>query len=156
MTRSLPSFVQEMLAVPPHAGDGVHLWMFNVARQLHAHLPAVEIVALLESRLQGCGRHVPRKEIEDAVKNSLPCAWQPRGSAAPMPSVAKWPGVNTEQREAIVRDGGGLADLWELSKPRLDDNAAHTEAIIDRLFPLDALLCCGKSNSVFDTRPRED
>jgi hypothetical protein len=55
-----------------------------------------------------------------------------------------------------VRDNGGLADLWELSKPRLDDNDAHTEAIIDRLFPGNPLLCCGKCNSDFDTRPRED
>ena len=34
-----------------------------------------------------------------------------RGNAAPVQSVAKWPGVNQEQREAIVRDNGGLADL---------------------------------------------
>jgi hypothetical protein len=128
-----------------------------VARQLHAHLPAVEIVALLESRVQGCGRHVSRKEIEDAVKNALACAWQPSGNAAPVQSVAhKWPGVNKKQREAIVRDNDGLADLWAESKPRIEDNAAHTEAIIDRLFPGNPLLCCGKSNSDFDTKPRED
>jgi hypothetical protein len=145
-----------MLASPPHAGDGIHLWLYKVARQLHAHLPAVEIVALLESRVQGCGRHVSRIEIEDAVKNSIVCAWQPRGNAATVQPAAKWPGVNQEQREAIVRDGGGLADLWELSKPRIDDNSAHTEAIIDLLFPDNPLLCCGKSNSVFDTKPRED
>ncbi len=42
------------------------------------------------------------------------------------------------------------------SKPRIEDNAAHTEAIIDRLFPGNPLLCCGKSNSDFDTKPRED
>ena len=156
MPRSLPSFVLDMLAAPPQAGNGVHLWMFNVARQLHAHLPAVEIVALLESRLQGCGRHVPRKEVEGAVRNSLTGAWRPRGNAAPLPSVRQWPGVNQEQRGAIVRDGGGLSDLWELSKPRLEDNTAHTEAIIDRLFPGNPLLCCGKSNSIFDTKPRED
>ncbi len=154
--KTLPPFIDEMLAAPPRAGDGVHHWLFRVARQLHAHLPAGEIVALLENRVQSCGRAVSRKEIEDAVKNALACAWQPRGNTAPGQSVAKWPGVNQEQREAIVRDGGGLADLWELSKPRLDDNAAHTEAIIDRLFPGNPLLCCGKSNSVFNTKPRED
>ena len=43
-----------------------------------------------------------------------------------------------------------------LSKPRIEDNDAHTEAIIDRLFPGNPLLCCGKSNSDFDTKPRED
>jgi hypothetical protein len=164
MTRELPKFIVNLLAAPPCAGEGVHAWLFRVARQLHVHLPAVEIVALLESRVQGCGRHVPRTEIEDAVKNALACAWQPSGSAAPMQPVAKWPGVNQEQREAIVRDNGGLADLWEASKPRLEDAAQHTEAIIDRLFPGNGLLCCGKyakkpdgeSYTAFDTKPREN
>ncbi len=154
--KTLPSFIDEMLAAPPRAGEGVHNWLFRVARQLHAHLPAVEIVAMLESRVHGCGRHVSRKEIEDAVKNALAGAWQPSGNTAPVQPVAKWPVVNQEQREAIVRDNDGLADLWEWSKPRIEDNAAHTEAIIDRLFPGNPLLCCGKSNSDFDTKPRED
>ena len=154
--KTLPSFIDEMLAAPPRAGEGVHNWLFRVARQLHAHLPAVEIVALLESRVQGCGRHVSRKEIEDAVKNARAGAWQPSGNAALVQSVAKWPVVNQEQREAIVRDNGGLADLWGESKPRIENNAAHTEAIIDRLFPGNPLLCCSKSNSDFDTKPRED
>jgi hypothetical protein len=154
--KTLPSFIDQMLAAPPHAGEGVHNWLFRIARQLHAHLPAVEIVALLESRVAGCGRAVPRSEIVSAVQRSLPCAWQPRGNAAPVPAVSKWPGVNLEQREAILRDNGGLADLWEASKPCLDDNAAHTEAIIDRLFSGNPLLCCGKSSQEFDTKPRED
>jgi len=154
--KTLPPFIDEMLAVPPRAGEGVHNWLFRVARQLHAHLPAVEIVALLENRVHGCGRHVSRKEIEDAVKNALACAWQPSGNAAPVQSAAKWPRVNQEQRAAILRDNGGLADLWELSKPRIEDNTAHTEAMIDRLFPGNPLLCCGKSNSDFDTKPRDD
>ena len=115
--KTLPSFIDEMLAAPPRAGEGVHNWLFRVARQLHAHLPAGEIVNLLENRVQGCGRHVSRKEIEDAVKNSIPCAWQPKGNAAPVQS-AKWPKVNQEQREAIVRDGGGLADLVGMSPSR--------------------------------------
>ena len=50
----------------------------------------------------------------------------------------------------------GWRTLWDVSKPRIEDNAAHTEAIIDRLFPGNPLLCCGKSNSDFDTKPRED
>jgi hypothetical protein len=154
--RELPPFLQDLIATPPCAGEGVHTWLFRVARQLHAHLPAGEIVTLLENRVQGCGRHVSRKEIEDAVKNALACAWQPRVNAAPVQSVAKWPGVNKEQREAIVRDNGGLADLWDESKPRIEDNGQHTEEIVDRLFPGNPLLCCGKSQSDFDTKPRED
>ena len=156
MTRQLPEFLRVLLAAPPRAGEGVHDWLFRVARQLHAHLPATEIVALLENRVAGCGRHVSRKEIEDAVKNSIDCAWQPHGNAVAVQSVSKWPKVNAELRAAIIRDGDGLADLWESSKPPIEDNLAHTEGIIDRLFPGNPLLCCGKSNSDFGTKPRED
>ena len=156
MTRELPQFIHDLLAAPPRAGEGVHNWLFRVARQLHAHLPAGEIVNLLESRVANCGRAVSRAEIISAVQNSLPCAWQPKGNAVPVQSAKKWPSVNKEQREAIVRDNGGLVDLWELSRPRIDDNEQHTEEIVDKLFPGNPLLCCGKSMSDFDTRPRED
>ncbi len=154
--RPLPPFLHDLLATPPCAGDGVHVWLFSVARQLHAHLPAGEIVTMLENRVANCGRVVPRSEIEDAVKNSLSCAWEPNQKTPRGSTVAKWPSVNQEQRDAIVRDNGGLADLWEMSKPRIEDNDPHTESIVDRLFPGNQLLCCGKSNSVFDTKLRED
>ena len=131
--KTLPSFIDEMLAAPPRAGEGVHKWLYRVARQLHVHLPAVEIVALLESRVQGCGRHVSRKEITDAVQAAVLTAWQPNGKAAPVKAAAKWPGVNQEQRAAIIRDGDGLVDLWEASRVRIEDSAQHTEEIIDRL-----------------------
>ena len=29
MTRQLPPFLHEMLAAPPHAGEGVHDWLFR-------------------------------------------------------------------------------------------------------------------------------
>lgn len=154
MTSPLPQFLRDLLASPPSAGDGVHVWLFRVARQLHAHLPAGEIVSLLESRVAKCGRHVSRAEIVAAVQSSLPCAWQARGGAGQRPAVLRWPTVNQEQREAIVRDGGGLAELWGRSPVRIEDNAARTEEIIDRLFPGNPLLCCGRSSSVFDTKPR--
>lgn len=155
MTHELPQFLNDLLNTPPRAGEGVHNWLFRVARQLHAHLPAAEIVGRLQDRVAGCGRHVSRKEIEDAVKNSIPCAWQPKGHAAPV-AVAPWPNINAEQRAAIIRDGGGLPDLWEESRIRIESNEPKTEAIIDALFPGNTLLCCGNSNWEFDTKPREN
>ncbi|MBI2928378.1 MAG: hypothetical protein HYY24_22140 [Verrucomicrobia bacterium] len=155
MTRELPQFLRDLLASPPRAGEGVHAWLFRVARQLHAHMPAGEIVALLETRVANRGRLVPRHEIISAVQNSLACAWQPSQSYTSKP-IAKWPVVNREQVGAIVREGYGLADLWEASRVRLEDNEAHTEEIVDRLFPGNPLLCCGRSQSDFDTKPRED
>ena len=154
--KRLPTFIDEMLAEPPKAGEGVHLWLFRVARQLHAHMPALAMIDLLESRVQGCGRFVGRQEVAAAVRDALACAWQPGSKSGPVKAVAKWPKVNKEQREAITRDGGGVADLWELAQPRIEDGRAHTEAIIDRLFPGNPLLCCGSTNYDFDTKPRED
>jgi hypothetical protein len=158
MTRrdQFPAFLQEMLESPPHAGDGVHDWLFRVARHLHAHMPALEIVSLLESRVANCGRFVPQSEIISAVQNSLGCAWQPGNRSQPIQAAPKWPSVNQEQRAAIVHDGGGLVDLWEVSPIRFEDNTAHTEALIDALFPGNPLLCCGKNNSDFNTCPHEE
>jgi hypothetical protein len=154
--KTLPRFIDEMLAAPPRAGEGVHGFLYRVARQLHAHLPAVEIIALLESRVQGCGRHVSRKEITDAVQAAVLTAWQPNGKAAPVQPVSKWPKLNEEQRAAIIHDGESLVDLWEASRVHIEDSEQHTETIVDNLFPGNPLLCCGKSNSDFDTKPRED
>jgi hypothetical protein len=152
----LPAFLRELLRACPHTGQGVHDWLFRVARQLHWHMPAPEIVSLLESRVENCGRYVPHSEIIDAVRNSLECAWQPGSRSQSIHPAPKWPGVNQEQREAILRDGIGLVDLWENSPVRFNDNDAHTEALIDAVFPGDPLLCCGLSNSDFDTRLRSE
>ena len=154
MTRQLPDFLRNMIDAPPRAGEGVHNWLFRMARQLHAHLPSPEIVALLETRVANCGRHVPRHEIVSAVQSSLPYAWQP-GRNAVVQSGSKWPCVNQKQRAAIIRDGGGLADLWEASRIRIESNNSKTESIVDALFPGNPLLCCGESKSEFDTKPRE-
>jgi hypothetical protein len=156
MIDRFPPFLHELLGACPRAGEGVHDWLFRVARQLHAHMSALEIVGLLESRVATCGRFVPRNEIVAAVQNSLACAWQPGNQTQSIYAAPKWPSVNQEQREAVIASGFGLVDLWELSHPRIDDGEAHTEWIIDRLFPGNPLLCCGKSNSDFDTKPRED
>jgi hypothetical protein len=74
--------------------------------------------------------------------------------AIPRPA---WPTVNAEQREAVITAMGmGLADLWEVSPLRFEDNDSHAEEIAGVLFPGNPLLCCGKSNSEFATRPREE
>ena len=158
MNRQLPPFLEELLGACPKSGEGVHAWLFRVARQLHAHLPAVEIVVLLERASAHCGRPVPRSEITAAVQNSILCAWQPndRSGGSSNISAPKWPVVNQEQREAIIRDGVGLVDLWEASPVRFESNDTHTEALIDRLFPGDPLLCCGLSSARFETRSRSE
>ncbi len=154
MTTTLPDFLQNLLANPPRAGGGVHSWLFRVARHLHVHMPAGEIVALLESKVAGCGRVVSRSEILAAVSGSLSAAWQPRGTTyAP---ISKWPSVDLKRRNQLTQDGPALVDLWELSPVRIEDNESHTEDIVEHLFPGNPLLCCGKSQSDFDCRPRDE
>jgi hypothetical protein len=153
---NVPDFLTNLIANPPSAGAGVHKWLYSCARQLHAHLPAGEIVRLLEAQVAQCGRHVPQREIVAAVKDALATAWQPTGSLSRVhPTSSKWPAVNRECLGAVLCDGPGLADLWEASPIRIEDNGVHTEEIVDRLFPGNPLLCCGKSKSAFDTKPRE-
>jgi len=157
MSQGLPHFVRHLLSAPPQAGDGVHVWLFRVARQLHAHLPAVTIFALLKSRTSACGRHVSDSEIMEAIRNSLACAWQPSKSKTRRSvSNPKWPTLNLELRAKIIREGGGLVELQHISPYRIEDKAWQTEQIIDRLFPGNPLLCVGQSNRDFDTRTRED
>jgi hypothetical protein len=146
-----------MIDNPPTAGRGVHNWMFRLARQLHAHMPANEIIILIKSKLANCGRRVPDREIVQAVQHALACAWQPNyQQLVTSPTKPNWPDINEAKRAEIIRNGSGLADLWEASPARIEDNRAHTEEIIDQLFPGDPLLCCGQSNSSFETKSRSE
>jgi hypothetical protein len=157
-TNDLPRFLLDLLAAGKRAGEGVHAWLFAMARQLWPHRERGEIIALLTQAVSGCGRTVSVSEIESAVDSAKSCAWQPgvgRNSFATPAPVRTWPEVNQTARREIVTDSGGLADLWEISPRRIEDSDPHAEEIADVLFPRDALLCCGKSSSIFDTKPRE-
>ena len=154
---SNPIFLENLLANPPTAGNGVHVWLFSVARQLHARMGMLQMETLLVEKVQGCGRHVPIREIREAIKNSAACAWTPGEMPEAQygkPQQKDEPSI--DDIDLIVRRGWGLVDLWEASKIRFDDpQVSHTEYIIDNIFPGDPLLCCGKSSFDFHTRTRE-
>jgi hypothetical protein len=151
--RQLPQWCVDIVAHPPRSGEGFHLWLFRAARALWGcGRDEYEITAILENASATCGRRVPASEIQDAVKNSWRAAFQPESLA----TYPRWPSVDLKKRSAAIHDSGNLADLWALSSPRIEDNYPHTEQIIDRLFPGNPLLCCGKSQTEFDTKPRED
>jgi hypothetical protein len=169
MTKALPDFLVQQLNNPPQAGSGVHSWLFTVSRNLHAHIEPDAIVSLLGERIANCGRRVTPREIENAVNSSQACAWRPIGSnlMGRMPATLKrscngsdgpprWPKLDEKERAAVIAKGGGLAELWEMSNPRLDDDEPVTEHVIDMLFPGNPLLCCGESSYRFDTKHRED
>jgi len=69
----------KLIAAPPAAGGGVHDWLFEVARNLHAHLSENEILALLRSKVDRCGRRVPDREVKAAIANARGYAWKPKG-----------------------------------------------------------------------------
>jgi hypothetical protein len=150
-TTTLPRWAADIVANPPCSPNGIHNWFFRCARALHkCGRSEIEIRKILENAAEGCGRFVAGREISDAIRNSRSSAFQP------VRYFQAWPAVNQEQRSGIIAKGKTLADLWERSPVRLDDNRRHTEALIDVLFPGNPLLCCGKSNSVFMTKPRSE
>lgn len=157
MSAPLPQFLRDLIACPPRHGEGVHLWLFRVARQLHPHYgDKSELANLLAAAIAGCGRVVSRREIEDAINHSASCAWQPKSAKPSTSRSPSWPEPNLGQIDAIVSEGGGLVELWELSAIRIEDNQQHTHWVVERLFPGNPLLCCGASQSEFDTKPRSD
>ena len=151
-TAKLPQFVRDLLSSPPRRGQGLNFWFYRVARVLHPFRDAAEIIELLGAAT--AGESVKHGEIERAVERSKATAWKP--SQASQKRGPAWPSVNREQREAVVASGTGLADLWEISPVRFEDNESHTEAIIDALFPGDPLLCAGRTEYDFATRSRSE
>jgi len=152
VTVGLPLWCADIIANPPHSGEGFHRWLFRAALALwKCGRTENDIRAFLKNAAANCGRDVSAREIEDAIRNSRTGAFQSAGARC-----RAWPAVNHEQREAIIASGLGLVDMWETSPARFGDNEPHTEEIIDHLFPRNPLLCCGKSQWDFDTKPRAD
>ena len=148
--RRLPHRLQAKLRNCPKAGGGVHGWIFNSALQLTKYTDQNTAFELIRSYSEGCERFVPDREIWDAISTaSLPKRKQTT-------KKANWPLKNEEQREAITGNGAGLAELWESSPIRFDDDAPHTEEVIDLLFPDNPLLCTGSSPYKFGTKAREE
>jgi hypothetical protein len=151
---NLPRFIQDLIAAgPPPAGQGVHNWLFCVARYLHHARSSDEIADLLEAVTYNCGRRIVKKEIWDAVNNSRSCAWSPNGDQINFNRPKKWPPNNTGLRGQIAANGLDLADLSESAPLRL--SASDPDPVIDYLFPKNCLLCCGRTKSDFRTLPRE-
>src|SRR5216683_41955 len=103
---ALPGFVRDLLSSPPQRGQGLNLWFYRVARVLHPYRGAAEIIELL--RAATTGDPVKHGEIERAVERSKATARKPGEAPQSGAQALAWPQVNAEQREAIVRDGGGL------------------------------------------------
>jgi hypothetical protein len=157
MNQELPQFLRDMIASPPSAGNGLHKWLYRVARQLHAHRDEQTIVDLLTAASDGCGRHVPQSEIVAAVESARATAWQPSGTTGKVrtaPTPPKWP--ERDAWKVAQLPPFSLVNLWESSPITCTRDSTDAEFFADELFPGNPLLCVGYSAQVFETRPRED
>ena len=151
--QTLPTFQGISSDIPacPTAGGGVHRWLLSAAN--HCRLRGMSENATadhLHNNSRHCGRRVSDHEIADAVRRSFASTWTSSGGNKPAP---KWPAP--AKRKPFNLDLG-LADLWELSPVRFDDDASYTEHVVDALFPGNPLLCVGRTSWNFQTRHRED
>ncbi|MBU3665540.1 MAG: hypothetical protein FGM15_06645 [Chthoniobacterales bacterium] len=149
--KQLPTWARDLLASPPTAGAGFHGWLFRCARALFTcGRDEGDIRQILENAAAACGRHVPGREIGDAIKNAQRTA----NTRQPYAQERKpWPEADETARRAITASGAGLCDLWEESPVRPDESM-DAEFYADALFPADALLCVAKANSNAATLPR--
>ena len=148
----LPPEVAEILVTCPKAGDGVNNFIIRAAWWLHwAGVPEADMPSLIEAATENCGRSLVDGEIDRAIVKS---GRYFRGEIGAERRTPKWPKANPEQIQAIVRDGPKLQDLREWSPVKWADRRAHTDEVLDGLFPGNPLLCIGMSKFKFHTRPR--
>jgi hypothetical protein len=82
----VPDFVRkEVLPSAPSAGEGVHRFLFDLARVLTPYRSAVEIEQILRNYARQCGRHVPEREIAAAIRDGARYAWHPNGNVQSLP-----------------------------------------------------------------------
>jgi hypothetical protein len=152
--RRLPHRLEAKLRNCPKAGGGVHKWIFISALELAKYTDQNTAFDLIRSYSESCERAVPDREIREAISTASSTA--PLSKRKQTTKSPNWPSKNEEQIEAITEDGEGLAELWESSPIRFDDDVPHTEEVIDMLFPDNPLLCTGSSPYEFGTKAREE
>ena len=153
----LPPFLKDLLSTAPQHGGGFHQWMFSVSRHLHAHRSEAEIFALLSAAASGCGRHVPEREILEAIKDGWTKRWQPGAKPANAPKPAPtWP-TRDENRiaEIAAADPNALDKLRKSSPVQISPELHDPECLLERLFPGNPLICVGCSAHEFFTAPRD-
>jgi hypothetical protein len=148
-----PEWVNKLLATCPPAHKGVHAWLFATARQLHGYYAQDEVIeTLLSEATQSCGRELQCHEIPDAVRNSRP---QPVDENAPARLIRPKLAPNADMIRKAIAVPRSVAELEAMSPRRWGDGEAHTEEIIDVLFPGNPLLCAGPKSTYMLTGPRE-
>src|SRR4029077_4157747 len=113
---------------------------------------------LAESRIRAAGRRLRKGKLERQWLGALRWVGNHGGIATEGDGVdpeQTEPAVEYDRVDGIVRAGVGIYDLWEQSPLRFEDDQAHTEEIIDAVFPGNPWLCVGIGKYDFWTRRRE-
>ena len=158
LLRKLPRKLRRELAESPVSGGGVHQWIFTAALKLHRcnNLSDDGRAALIRWAVRDCGRVVPQREIDDAIRNSKRSArGSPplRESARPAKNMCKtakrssiWPGLSAELREKVLaRSPFSVAELRRRSPVATGQPHQDSGWYVDQLFLGDPLLCVGTS-----------
>ena len=155
--RPLQSWLLDELQSPPQSGR--HPWFFWKAVKLLRYREQETVYQLLRTAAQHVGRYVPDREIREAVKDAIRWRATHGPTATPLQKILqdemRWPKPDLPKIDQLVRSGPRRRDLRDLTKERFFTDTRHTEAIIDRLYPGNPLLCCARSSWRFATRRRE-
>lgn len=153
----LPTRIKDMLRACPRAGNGVHQWIIKVAVRLIRYLEDWnDIYYLIDKHSANCGRPVEEDEIRDAIRSGARWLSEQRGKPSDVPHAPKWPELNMDLVQSIVRDGPTLADLHGASPVRCaSDGPRCSEQVIDQLLPGNPLICAGPDPKRSVTAPRQ-
>jgi hypothetical protein len=152
----LPTRIRDLLNSCPQAGTGVHKWLIKVAVKLHPFFTNKEDIAeLLWKYSADCGRDVDDREVWEAIESSARWLKNQKGEGGKRPLIPKWPNRNPEIINAIVRAGPSIDGLIARSPVRLTADHPRAEEIMATLFPVNSLVCVGKTKESFKTAPLE-
>jgi hypothetical protein len=147
----LPQWARDIISSPPPAGSGFHGWIFRAAKALsRCGRGEYDIRAILETAAAGCGRRVPPRELEDAIKNGILSAEKRQ----PYVAARAWPGIDHAARNYVIRSRARLAHLVAES-PVTPAGTHDAEWFIDALFPPGALICAAETNDTARTQHRD-
>ena len=157
---SVSESIRLRVGTPPFTGGGVHQWIFNAAFKLRDSFPEDEIYSIIRASVAECGRPVPDREIQDAIRNSSLSSFTPSDNphgGHETRKLAKWPAIDPPAIATITAgEPNGLARLQKGARWQGLDlfSPPHFVAgLMSHLFPGDVILCAGESLPNMRCRP---
>ena len=151
----LPPQCQRRLNSCPQAGDGVHDWIGSTALSLANYLDDPrQIVQLLLEYSSGCGRHVPAREVNDAVNSAMVMVQGEQNAETSDLSRPKWPELHPGLKKRADAEEFTLADL-RCSSPVVCFQADPL-LVLNRLFSSEDLVCLAADIRSPVTKPLQE